>query len=324
MTVDQWLYGLKVRSDIDLHQNRRAPTGLAVDVRIFSGAEVPRTMGTPEGRTLVHLEYEEPYYTFAEHPDGSSLLRFYRSCEFAVSPDLREVVVHPVRGRRPGVEVVLTAGAMLAYQLYRRGCLVLHASAVDVQGAAIAFVGNVGMGKSTMAALMCAGGARLITDDVLAVDVGKHHSVVRLGATEVRLRKGADVLLDRFAGRLPGRRTSADDRQVLQLPNDASELLPLGAIVIPQPTRDASTVRVQRLANKEALMALLNFPRILGWQDNTVLVRQFALLSEMVPLVPIVVAHVPWGPPFPPCLASELLEALWGEVGDRNGRHGVT
>lgn len=65
-----------------------------------------------------------------------------------------------------------------------RGKDVLHASAVAVRGRALAFLGASGAGKTTLASRLTAAGARLVTDDVLAVDVGRR----------VRVHRGAAVM----------------------------------------------------------------------------------------------------------------------------------
>jgi hypothetical protein len=81
-----------------------------------------------------------------------------------------EVVVDPC----PGVEERLVRlpllGAILAVLLHQRGCLVLHASAVAIDGEAIIFVGHKGWGKSTIAATLYARGHQLIADDIVALD----------------------------------------------------------------------------------------------------------------------------------------------------------
>jgi hypothetical protein len=81
-----------------------------------------------------------------------------------------EVVVDPY----PGVEERLVRlpllGAVLAVLLHQRGCLVLHASAVAIDGEAIVFVGNKGWGKSTIAATLYGRGHQLIADDIVALD----------------------------------------------------------------------------------------------------------------------------------------------------------
>jgi hypothetical protein len=51
------------------------------------------------------------------------------------------------------------------------GMEILHASAVEMAGQAVAFLGGSGVGKTTLAARIVARGARLLTDDVLAVDM---------------------------------------------------------------------------------------------------------------------------------------------------------
>ena len=78
----------------------------------------------------------------------------------------------------------------------------LHASAVAVDGIGLAFVGQSGRGKSTVAALMCVDGAELVTDDVLTVDPGPP---VRCqgGASELRLRAAAAHLADAHPDRDP-------------------------------------------------------------------------------------------------------------------------
>lgn len=64
-------------------------------------------------------------------------------------------------------EVLL--GPVFAVLLHQRGNLVLHASAVNVDGNAIAFLGYAGYGKSTLSIKMYENGHSLITDDILPV-----------------------------------------------------------------------------------------------------------------------------------------------------------
>lgn len=53
-----------------------------------------------------------------------------------------------------------------------QGLTVLHASAVAVNGRAVAFAASSGTGKTSLAAHLVAGGAVPITDDVLALELG--------------------------------------------------------------------------------------------------------------------------------------------------------
>jgi hypothetical protein len=69
----------------------------------------------------------------------------------------------------------------------------------------------------------------------------------------------------------------------------------------------ASAVDVRWLARPDALVLLSSYPRVLGWRDPETLGQQFSQLAELVRRVPVGVATVPWGPPFPPETAAALL-----------------
>lgn len=306
------LYGLVVESDTELHQDRAAPAGAVPDVTVVRGPATDPTTELPPGESILRCDgATRTIYAFGRHDDGFTL-RFFGACDVLVSPTLDRMELHTVRGSDEGMASVLTTGGSLAFQLYQRGHLVLHASAVEMDGAAWGFVGRAGMGKSTMAALMCSAGGVLITDDVLRVDDVSGRPVARLGATELRLRKGADSLVARFDGGVPQVRRSADDREVLRLQDGATDRLPLDVLVVPFPSRTTDRVEVHRLTGPEALLALSGYPRLLGWRDPAVQRSQFAMTAALVERVPVVAASVPWGPPFP----TGLVDELRGRVGD--------
>ena len=74
------------------------------------------------------------------------------------------------------------SGMTLAVVLQQRGALVLHASAVDLGGAVVAFTGPSGAGKSTTASVFAARGYPVVTDDFLPLHVNGSH-VRCLGGT---------------------------------------------------------------------------------------------------------------------------------------------
>lgn len=53
--------------------------------------------------------------------------------------------------------------------LHQRGCLVLHAATVSLDGRGVALCGPTGVGKSTLAAALCRAGCGFVSDDVTAV-----------------------------------------------------------------------------------------------------------------------------------------------------------
>ena len=64
-------------------------------------------------------------------------------------------------------------GPVFGWLLERRGLFVLHASGIALNGSCVAFLGDKMAGKSTTAAAFLRRGARLVTDDLLAVTIAE-------------------------------------------------------------------------------------------------------------------------------------------------------
>ena len=163
------------------------------------------------------------------------------------------------------------------------------------------------MGKSTLATLLCAAGARLVTDDVLrlwrlADGFACHH-----GTGELRLRPNAAPM----ANLVPTGQTnrSTDGRTTVRFSDTPHELPRLRAIFLPRPAREQRQLRVERLAPLQASFHLNGYPRVLGWRVDEPRRRQFALSGELAQTVPVCQLHVPWGPPFAPELPTAILAA---------------
>ena len=304
------LYGMNIRTDIPTHQHRPLPPGARPDLEITIGPPTPATGAAPPGKVLLDLRGNQQYYTGTRHEDGFSL-RFHGTCDVEIDGDLSRAVVRPVAGSETGMLSVLAGGTLLAFVLGLRRAQVLHASAVQVGDEVLAFAGASGMGKSTMATLQCADGAALVTDDLLRLELTRSRPLCSLGATELRLRKPAAHLADGHIG--AGRqRTTADDRNAFTTRTASTESLPLAAIVVPVIDRDPArtAVRFEALAPLDALLLLTRFPRLLGWQDPAILRDQFDQVGDLVERVPVHVAVVPAGPPFPSGLAGVVRDGV--------------
>lgn len=309
MTVYQ-VYGLTIDSPRPIFGD--APeTEQDADYRlVVSDEEVPAHEARGDDILLTY-QYDDAYYFAERLDDGRIVFVFVGACEFALSPDTGLVVVTRHAGADPGIEDVLGSGALPAFLLYLRGVLVLHASAVEIDGRIVAFTGGSGRGKSTMATLMCAAGAAILTDDLLRVDFDGDGGVrAGKGSADLRLRKGADTLAADFAGTAPERGSTADDRQIVRPAVRARDAQRLAAIFLPIPDRASSDVRIERLHSSQALFVLLNSPRIFGWLDPEVRTTQFRHLGRLVERVPFYFVHVPWGPPFAPGIAQAIAAEL--------------
>src|SRR4029077_19447872 len=130
------------------------------------------------------------------------LVRFHGACDMAISTDLTTVVCRLDGDTDPALGSVLFLGTTMAFLLTEAGRLTLHGSAVRTDGGALGFVGDSGVGKSTVAALCCAAGASLITDDVMALDVRDGDVSCLGGWPELRVRVQSRSALEPL---LPGR-----------------------------------------------------------------------------------------------------------------------
>ncbi len=72
----------------------------------------------------------------------------------------------------------LILGQGMGILLYQRGHLVIHGSAINMNGFGAAFIGNCGQGKSTTAIALNSCGYPLLTDDVLLTDIDSNNNVI--------------------------------------------------------------------------------------------------------------------------------------------------
>jgi hypothetical protein len=276
------------------------------------GAGMAVDLDRPDGELIAEDDLSPTEWSptewcrFIRRPDGSYYLRYASVCDFEVSSDLRRVIVHPIDGIDPDRISVFATGGLPAFVLVMGGHLVLHASAVDLGGRAVAFVGPSGMGKSTMATLCCAAGGRLVTDDVLRLDMDSSPPRCYLGPDELRLRKSSGELAELFDA-APARRRTGDGRDALAPLATPSELVPLTAIVVPAPDRERSKLELARLKPLDALMAITSFPRHPGWVDGWSQAAQLQHQGMLVEQIPVYVGRIPWGPPFPASLVDDLV-----------------
>ena len=309
MSYSYRLHGLTVHSDLELPAPLGVDSHSAPDLVIARGDVGPVSDDPPAGRIIAEaIDADGSRFCTTAVSAQRTVLRYHRHCEFEFSPELGRVTWRLDPRSSEAAASVMAAGGMLSVALILLGRLVLHASAVAVGDHALAFVGRSGMGKSTLATLLCAGGAQLISDDVLRIDGGRCF----VGATETRLRPSASAAAD--ARGVQGIRDTVDGRLAIELGTPQRDTFPVAGIVVPNINRDGQSVTAERIPPLEATLVLSRFPRVLGWRDADSARRQFELLSELAATVPVWRGRIPWGPPFRPDLPAQLLSAVATDV----------
>lgn len=151
-------YGLSIASELELPEfDELDHKPMPVDVRIrFGSVQEDTTREVPREYGSAYLADNRVYYRHAlvglfEMTNGN-VITIQRG------PDYDE-----------GFTRMCITNLALGVILHQREVFTLHASAVEVQGEAVVFLGDKGAGKSTMATAMSRHGHALITDDVLGI-----------------------------------------------------------------------------------------------------------------------------------------------------------
>jgi hypothetical protein len=301
------VYGLTVRSDFPIPAPRVSEGD--PDVTVTSGPARAVPEDPPPGTILAETGSPWPR-SFTTRTDDGYVMRFPDVCDVHVDRDLARVELYPATESARPLSHILFSGTVLARILTLAGECILHASAVRRDGKAMGFVGHSGAGKSTLAALMCARGGRLITDDLLRLVPRNGAFDCISGTSSIRLRPAAVSLTLHMPGTVG---EEADGRTSVTLEEEADRF-PLGVLVFPQPSRTASEVQTRRLDPGEALLSLTSAPRTLGWVDPEMLKASFRWNARLAREVPTFAAEIPWGPPFDPAVAPAILSLLDTEV----------
>jgi hypothetical protein len=209
--------GLSVSSEIVLPGLSAAAAGRRPDVAIRRG---------PVPATLDGAQKLGPTWQIA---GNQFLLHVPKVARFLLSNG-REITFEAEPGADDGDIPIYLLGTAYGILLHQRRQIVLHASAVRVNGKAILFCGASGAGKSTLAAALAQRGYPFITDDFCAVTVTEDGSpMVHPDGRQLKLWAQAIEQLD-LKGRSGARVRSRLEKFYVDPGETHAEALPLGTL----------------------------------------------------------------------------------------------
>jgi len=226
-------------------------------------------------------------------PDGTVWTQFYRTADgyllrfpdladFQVTRDGLAVICWPAPGV-PELSVQhLYLNQVLPLALGRQGKLVFHASAVEIDGVAVAFLGESGRGKSTLTASFATGGSRFLTDDGLVVEAFDGEWRVVPSHPSIRLWEDSEeALVGAGARKAPpvsytskARILAGNDFVFCDVPRPLRRAYFLGA-------GDAAETTFTRLQPGEALIELVRHSFLLDIEEREMLAAHFDELSRL-------------------------------------------
>ncbi len=215
------------------------------------------------------------------------LLRFPGYADFDVSADGTAVVCHPAIDTDLATAEHLYINQVLPLALSQQGRLAFHASAVTVPGGAVAFLGQTGMGKSTLAAAFARTGGSFLTDDGLLLRASGDDYLVLPNHPSIRLWDDShQALIEDDAALAPAVSFTSKSRVLagdgMPYCNEPTRLL--AAFVLDSPASGGIVIR--RAALAASVMSWIKNSFVMDVEDRVSLTRHFhnaTVVSGVVP-----------------------------------------
>jgi hypothetical protein len=184
-------FGLEIESRLAVPGLPRVPGSVAgprVALDLVDPGEVERAWAPASGAERILVSSESPARTIDREPRLGYRLWADGHGTAWVAPDGARVRWAPPPGAADAGHGFLL-GHVLPWAAVLRGREALHASAVELDGHAIALAGPSGAGKTSVAVALAASGAGWVTDDVLALDSAAMRVRAHPGPALARLRQ---------------------------------------------------------------------------------------------------------------------------------------
>lgn len=311
------IYGVGLATAMDF-ANRVPSSGQPADVQFSIVDRLPVEVdwqAPPAYTSPILLDSGVPYFTL-HMAEPFVVLRFTEVSDFAVGPRQIWAVEHdPDYGFTTEIHLL---GTVLAVWLERAGRPALHASAVVVDGAAMGFMSGNRGGKTSVAAALMERGHRLLTDDILAIDVESPGVTAQPGYPQMRMWPQE---AERFIGgveSLPLANPAYDKRRI-PVGDDGigafdPEPRPLAVLyrLVRRPAWSEGRVAISALSGSTAVMELLEQSFTADFADRLGLrAERLATFASVVRAVPVRRVEYAAGPQ----LVNEVCDAILHDAG---------
>ena len=249
--------------------------------------EQPARLQAPIAEAAFHqwTAANDAVWTFFYRQPTGYLLRFPEMADFEVSANGCQVRGWPAIGAAPSTLGHLYLNQVLPLAMSRQGKLMLHGSAVEIDGHGVAFIGESGRGKSTLAASFATGGSRFLTDDGLHLEWTGGECQIVPSHPSIRLWEDSqEALISDTAAVAPALDFTTKSR-LLAGPDIAfcDQARALRRIYF-LGDGDASVPTMERLRPAEALICLAKNSFLLDIEAQDMLARHFDGVSRLAQL----------------------------------------
>lgn len=247
--------GITIATELELPELPAAPDGPASWTVVLDPAA---SAGPVQPAYELRTPDDDALWATLGAGEDRYLLSYERQVDFVVDARARTVAYVPAPGLAPNTLRHLLIDQVVPHLLAVDGELVLHASAVAVDGAVLAFIGPSGTGKSSMAAAHLREGALLVADDFLRLRAQAEGYEATPAYPGLRLWSDSAGFFAGDAAQLPPVADYTDKRRWAAAEQPAGAWLPLRAIVMLGyvPTPQEPVCRVAPLRGADAFAML--------------------------------------------------------------------
>lgn len=256
----------------------------------------------------VTLEGEETSLFYRQSDDY--VVRFPDLADFTISLDRRTVTCAPAPDVTDEAIAHLYFNQIVPLVMGCDGDLVLHASAVAVDGQAIAFLGPSRRGKSTLAAAFAHAGRPFLTDDGLILDPEAEAYFVRPRAPILRLCPDSEAAIfqtEEIAPSANAKKAKISAR--LELPFH-DQPVPLAAIFLLREPQGLERTEMVRLSPPVALSELLKHSFILDVEHRRRVEDLFDRLATVAERIDCYTLDYPRRYAELPCVLSSIIRQV--------------
>ena len=292
-------YDLSIHSTLPLPE--LVPGKAEADVVVRFGETPPPQRGMGEASRLVSGTAQEVHLCWKDV--GTFLVR-----------NGREIVVDPAPGVEECVLRLFILGSALGVLLLQRGLTVFHASVVTLSSASVAFLGQKGNGKSTVAAALHTRGHTLVADDIMALSDDGRSLIARPGFPLLKLWPASVEAIGEDPESLPLLRPESEKRAHRISRGFAENPTPLRGVYVLDSSHE---IEIVPLKPREALMRVL--PHWYGAMFSGELLDTFGLGSHLhecarlVNSVPVYLLRAPTSLDTLPDVAQAVERHVLGE-----------
>jgi hypothetical protein len=267
-------------------------TYLVYGVKLQSNLEIPALPLWAEGADYhgeATLNYDSTPADFAEyHPDAqiycsleNGVIFDRRVCMFKLK-DGRDITVQPSENLNMRQIQLYILGTLLMIMLYQQGVLVLHGSAVEIDGQIVGVIAPSGTGKSTTAAALFKKGYRLLSDDAVPLVWRDGQFYVYPGYPRLKISEKVTEALDYSAEKVLERHPECQEISFDAKGQFADEPLPLKQIYVLEAGEE---IGIAPMSTRDALFAMMNNSLPTMWLKSHS-PAQFKQATEFVKAVP--------------------------------------